>query len=226
MRAGKLGQLDREPPDPAARAGDEHRLADHEAADLERPERGQPRHRERRGLLERDRRRAARPAARLRPRRAPPRRRRFTRPTTRAPSGGPPSAAGWRTYPATSHPVTVPGSSVSQPPGLAAIEAERLDLDQRLVRPRLGVRHLGQLGERRRTALRRALASAATGYCAPVARVIRLRCWSAGLGRRLSALAATSVRAAPAGRADPPYRSTGCAASARRHRRHGTTRSA
>ena len=89
-------------------------LADEVAAELERPERGQCRHRERRGLLERDR------VGQLRQpigsdgassAHAPA----GIRPTMRVPAGGPlPSAAGSRTTPATSQPVTVPGSSVSR----------------------------------------------------------------------------------------------------------------
>ncbi len=55
VRAGKLGELDREPPDAAARARDQHPLVEHEAADLERVQRGQPGHRQRGGLLERNR---------------------------------------------------------------------------------------------------------------------------------------------------------------------------
>ncbi|MBV9336942.1 MAG: hypothetical protein JO243_13740 [Solirubrobacterales bacterium] len=54
MRAGQLGELHREASDATARAGDEDALTQHEADDLEGAQRCQPRHRQRRGLLERD----------------------------------------------------------------------------------------------------------------------------------------------------------------------------
>ncbi len=37
-----VGELDREPPDAAGRAGDQHALAEYEAGDLERPQRRHP----------------------------------------------------------------------------------------------------------------------------------------------------------------------------------------
>ena len=73
VRAGQLGQLDREPPDAAAGAGDQHALADDEAAQLQRAQRRQTGHRQRRGLLEGDRVREAPPGAPPRRRPAPPR---------------------------------------------------------------------------------------------------------------------------------------------------------
>ena len=51
-RARARGELHREAPDPAAGAGHEHALAEHEAADLQRAQRGDAGDRQRRGLRE------------------------------------------------------------------------------------------------------------------------------------------------------------------------------
>ena len=78
-----------------------------------------------------------------------PTRRACTRPTTRVPSGGPlPSAARATTVPATSQPVTVPGGVRRQAPDLAAVERERLDRHERLVRRGLRIGHLCQFDVR------------------------------------------------------------------------------
>ena len=126
----------------------------------QRPNRGEARHREGRGVLELTPRRAVPTFGSWGRRRARPRRRsrRGCRPPGRLPRatavGG-----GSRTTPATSQPVISPSGAHAQRAHLAPVERERPDLDQRLARAYLRLGRLLQARPRRRSGRGRARAS-------------------------------------------------------------------
>ena len=87
-RARARGELHGEAADAAAGAGHEHALAEHEAADLQRAQRGDAGDRQRRGLREAHARRAARRGFACRPRRPRPTRRCARSPRRARPAAG------------------------------------------------------------------------------------------------------------------------------------------
>lgn len=107
------GELDREAADPAVGSRDQDAPSERQAADLQGQQRREPRDGESGRLREGDgvgQGASASVGTAARCAQAPG----FTRPTTRVPAGGPePSAAGCSTTPATSQPVTAPGSIVA-----------------------------------------------------------------------------------------------------------------
>ncbi len=150
VRTALAGQLDRDSPDAAVRAGDQHALAEYEADDLERPQRRQTGGGQRGGLrvgyLVGDRRQAAgwnrgelRPGAGVDQ-------------ADHADALPRSAAVGGGTFDHACHIPTREGTlrQVRKASDLTAIERERPHPYQRLIRQRCGVYDLGQLHVRER----------------------------------------------------------------------------
>lgn len=187
-----MGKLDREAADTARRAGDEHALLEEQAAQPKCPQGGQPGDRQRRGLREADLvRERGQPVRRHRRALGP---RALREPAHDPRARGRPGAVPRRVEDdAGEVPARPPALSLPRQAGrLAAVERDRVHLDERLGALWLGVGHLAQLdeglvpggderthraslrGRARRTALAPAPASA-NAACATSRRLLRRR---------------------------------------------------